>query len=198
MIDLDRVQYEPGTGLVPVVAQDADTGTVLMVGYANREALERTQRDGVLWFHSRSRGRLWMKGETSGNTMRVVGLALDCDGDALVALVQPAGPICHTGARACFDAAPLLVELADTLRTRGETPAADSYTGRLLADANLRIKKIGEEAAELVAAVVDGDPAAVRTEAADLLYHTLVAALGAGVQPEELLAELRARRRSLP
>lgn len=194
MIDIDRVDFERGGGLVPVVAQHADTGEVLMLGYADREALERSARDGVLWFFSRSRGRLWRKGETSGNELRVVALDADCDGDAVLARVIPAGPTCHTGARSCFAAPPLLVELADALRERADERPEDSYTARLLADPNLRLKKLGEEAVELALALASGDRRASRAEAADVLYHVLVAALAEGIQPGEILAELRERR----
>ncbi|MEN8376541.1 MAG: bifunctional phosphoribosyl-AMP cyclohydrolase/phosphoribosyl-ATP diphosphatase HisIE [Gemmatimonadota bacterium] len=192
--DLDALNFAKGGGLVPLIAQDADSGEVLMLGYANREALERTLAEGRVWFHSRSRDRLWMKGETSGNELRLVAAHADCDGDAVLALVRPAGAACHTGARSCFGGTPVLLGLADTLRARARDLPEGSYTTRLLADANLRLKKLGEEAAELVAALALGDAESVRSEAADLLYHVLVAGLAGGVQPEELLAELRARR----
>ena len=194
MIDIDRIDFQKGGGLVPVVAQHADTGEVLMLAYADREALERSSRDGVLWLYSRSRDGLWKKGETSGNEMRVVSLVADCDADAVLASVIPSGPACHTGARACFPAAPLFVELADALRERADTRPDGSHTARLLADRNLRLKKLGEEAVELALALAAGDRDAARAEAADLLYHVLVAALGEGVQPEDVLAELRERR----
>lgn len=194
MIDLDRIDFERGGGLVPVIAQHADTGEVLMLAYADREALERSARDGVLWFFSRSRGRLWKKGETSGNELRVVSLHPDCDADAVLARVLPTGPACHTGARSCFPAAPALVELADALRERADERPENSYTARLLGDPNLRLKKLGEEAVELAIALATGDGEAARAEAADLLYHAFVAALAEGIQPEEILAELRKRR----
>ncbi|HUG02644.1 MAG TPA: bifunctional phosphoribosyl-AMP cyclohydrolase/phosphoribosyl-ATP diphosphatase HisIE [Longimicrobiales bacterium] len=194
MIDLERLDFAKGAGLVPVVAQHADTGEVLLLAYANREALERSERDGALWFYSRSRARLWRKGETSGNELRVVSLHADCDADAVLALVRPSGPACHTGARSCFGAPPLLVELADALRARTESLPGGSYTARLLTDANLRLKKLGEEAVELATALARDDAEAARAEAADLFYHLLVAALAAGIHPEDILAELRRRR----
>ncbi|HSH46538.1 MAG TPA: bifunctional phosphoribosyl-AMP cyclohydrolase/phosphoribosyl-ATP diphosphatase HisIE [Longimicrobiales bacterium] len=197
--DPASVRYDAATGLAPVIAQDARTGEVLMLGYATAEALERSLESGQLTFHSRSRDRLWTKGETSGNTLAVVSLHADCDSDAVLARVVPAGPACHTGDRSCFSAPPTLPALADTLRQRQATmerPAAEhgSYTARLLSDRNLRLKKLGEEAVELATACADGDTDRVREEAADLVYHALVACMGAGVEPESVLEVLEARR----
>jgi phosphoribosyl-AMP cyclohydrolase / phosphoribosyl-ATP pyrophosphohydrolase len=194
--DLDRLDFAKSGDLLPVVAQQATTGTVLMVGFADREALERTLRDGELWLYSRSRRRLWRKGETSGNVLRVVSLHADCDADAVLALVNPAGPACHTGARSCFDAAPTLAALADVIVERSTAGDETSYTRRLLADANLRLKKLGEEAVELALACAAHDAERVAAEGADLLYHLLVACQAAGVTLERLLAALEARRRA--
>ena len=181
---------------MPLVAQDARTGEVLMLGFADRDALARTLADGELWFRSRSKGRPWRKGETSGNVLRVVSLHADCDADAVLALVVPAGPACHTGARSCFGAAPALVALADVLAERAAAPASpDSHTQRLLGDANLRLKKLGEEAVELALACARGERDRVAEEAADLLYHALVACRAAGVGVEEVLEALERRRR---
>jgi phosphoribosyl-ATP pyrophosphohydrolase/phosphoribosyl-AMP cyclohydrolase len=205
--DLDRVDFTKGGGLLQVVAQHALTGEVLMLGFADREALASTQRDGELWFHSRSRGRQWKKGETSGNVLRVVSLHADCDADAVLACVLPAGPTCHTGAASCFGAPPTLPALAATIAARAAAresarpdppePAAGerraSYTERLLGDRNLRLKKLGEEAVELALACGAGDRAAVAEEAADLLYHLLVAAAAAGVTLNDVLAVLDSR-----
>jgi phosphoribosyl-ATP pyrophosphohydrolase/phosphoribosyl-AMP cyclohydrolase len=205
--DLDSVDFAKGGGLVPVVAQHAHTGEVLMLAYADREALESTLRDGELWLRSRSRNAAWRKGETSGNTLRVISLHADCDADAVLARVVPAGPTCHTGAVSCFAAPPTLAALAETLATRraalaaaeglataGEAGTGPSYTQRLLADPNLRLKKLGEEAVELALACSAGDDERVTGEAADLLYHLLVAAAGAGVPAATVLAELERRR----
>ncbi|HSM36047.1 MAG TPA: bifunctional phosphoribosyl-AMP cyclohydrolase/phosphoribosyl-ATP diphosphatase HisIE [Longimicrobiales bacterium] len=194
MIDLDAIDFGGGDALVPVVAQHADTGEVLMLAYANREALDRTVSDGVLWFFSRSRRALWKKGETSGNELSVVSLRSDCDGDAVLARVLPAGPACHTGARSCFGAPPLLLELADVIRDRIDDPAPGSYTSTLVGDGNLRLKKLGEEVVEVAVALARGDRSGAAAEAADLLFHALVALMAAGVEPEIVLAELRARR----
>lgn len=189
---LDAVVFDDH-GLVPVVAQHASTGEVLMVAYASREALERTLESGTMWYYSRSRGALWHKGETSGNTQTLVQLSSDCDGDALLARVQPAGPACHTGSRNCFGTAPTLGLLADLIEQRARDLPENSYTTRLLEDANLRLKKLGEEATELALACHSGNAAQVAEESADLLYHVLVANAAAGVSLQQMLNELERR-----
>jgi phosphoribosyl-AMP cyclohydrolase / phosphoribosyl-ATP pyrophosphohydrolase len=202
--DLDRLDFAKGGGLLPLIAQEAHGGEVLMLGFADRAALTASLRDGELSFLSRRRRRLWRKGETSGHTLRLLSLHADCDGDAVLARVEPRGPTCHTGARSCFAAPPLLVALADVVAARAtetaaaasEAPAAapSSYTRRLLADPNLRLKKLGEESTELALACAAGDPARVAEEAADLLYHLLVAASAAGAPLSAVLAALGRRR----
>lgn len=188
-LDLGALNFAKGNGLVTVVVQDDATDGVLMVAHADREALERTLTTGEMHFYSRTRGP-WHKGATSGNTQRVVSIVPDCDGDALLARVRPAGPACHTGATSCFGAAEKehdgLHALDAVIAERAAAPSSandTSYTRRLLADRNLRLKKLGEEAAELVLACADEDRGRGVEEAADLLYHTLVAlrALGAGL-----------------
>ncbi len=196
-LDLDRLDFAKGSGLVTVVAQDSTTGSVLMVAHANREALERTLSTGEMHYTSRSRGgEMWHKGATSGNRQRVVSLAADCDGDAVLARVVPLGPACHSGAISCFGdtalAADVVAVLDATVASRAATPtrsadpsvnagaASPSYTRRLLADRNLRLKKLGEEAAELVVACADAAPERAASEAADLVYHVVVALRGAG------------------
>ena len=198
-LDLDAVRFDKDAGTVIVVAQDAVTGRVLMVANADREALERTIDTGEMHYRSRSRG-LWRKGATSGNVQRVVSLALDCDGDSVLARVVAGGPACHTGAVSCFDdsiAPNVWSALAATIALRhtaareksGADPESSlpkeesksrSYTRELLADRNLRLKKIGEESAELVTACADGDAARCEQEAADLIYHVAVALEAAG------------------
>jgi phosphoribosyl-ATP pyrophosphohydrolase/phosphoribosyl-AMP cyclohydrolase len=170
-----------------------------MLGFADRGALEATLETGEVHFFSRRRNALWRKGETSGNRLKLVSLHVDCDRDAALALVLPAGPTCHTGADSCFAAPPLLVELAGVIeqraaRANGQADAG-SYTARLLEDRNLRLKKLTEEAGELAVACADGDPLRVAEEAADLLYHALVACRAAGVRLDDILATLRERRR---
>ena len=190
---LNDLDFARGNGLIPVVAQHVVTGEVLMLAYADRAAFERTLEQRVLWLYSRSRSELWQKGATSGNIMHVVSLHADCDGDAVIALVEPAGPACHTGARTCFGAAPTLVALADTITARASGQADGSYTRALLDNANLRAKKLGEEAVELALACTAGDAAAVAEEGADLLYHALVACFGAGATLEDVVGVLERR-----
>lgn len=199
MLDLNSLDFAKGGGLVTVVTQDAITGTVLMVAHADREAIEATMSSGEMHYRSRTRGA-WHKGATSGNVQQVVSLSADCDGDTVLARVRPAGPACHTGAVSCFgDEALRSSALASLDRTIAERAAdgtnSGSYTRRLLDDRNLRLKKIGEEAAELVTACADGDLDRAREEAADLVYHALVALHAAGGSLLDLQRELAARRR---
>jgi phosphoribosyl-ATP pyrophosphohydrolase/phosphoribosyl-AMP cyclohydrolase len=192
---LAALDFEKAGGLVPVVAQHARTGEVLMLAFADRTALERTLRDGTLWLFSRSRAAHWLKGETSGNTQRLVSLHADCDRDTVLALVEPAGPACHTGAWSCFDAPPVLPSLATVIADRIATGDHASYTRRLLDDENLRLKKLGEEAVELALACAARDRRMAAREAADLIYHTLVACAAVGATLDDVLAVLADRRR---
>lgn len=201
MLNLDSL--EPGR-LVAVVTQDARTGVVLMQAWADREALERTIAAGEMHYHSRTRG-LWHKGATSGNTQRVVSLAWDCDRDTVLARVVPAGPACHTGETSCFGdvalGADALARLDRTIAGRAAALAAGEgtgYTGRLLADRNLRLKKLGEEAAELVLACADSDRERAVSEAADLVYHALVALRACGAGLDDVRAELARRAEEPP
>ncbi len=200
MIDLDALDFTKGGGLITVVAQDAASGAVLMVAAADREALERTIACGEMHYRSRSRGA-WHKGSTSGNVQRVVSLSADCDGDAVLARVEPAGPACHTGSVSCFggggagDHGDALDQLDATIAARAVAGAAAGrgLTQRLLADRNLRLKKIGEEASELVTACADGDAARATEECADLLYHALVALRAVGGSLADVRAVLARR-----
>jgi phosphoribosyl-AMP cyclohydrolase / phosphoribosyl-ATP pyrophosphohydrolase len=201
--DLDGLDFDKGAGLVPVVVQDAATGTTLMLGYATREALEATLRSGQMHFWSRSRAALWCKGETSGNTLALRALHADCDGDSILALVDPSGPTCHTGEASCFgaDATPrspepgaILARLAETLDARAAARPDGSYTARLLEDTNLRLKKLGEEGAELVAALATHERDSAIEEAADLFYHMLVALRAENITLADLTAELERRQ----
>ncbi|HSJ10149.1 MAG TPA: bifunctional phosphoribosyl-AMP cyclohydrolase/phosphoribosyl-ATP diphosphatase HisIE [Longimicrobiales bacterium] len=193
-MNIDAIDFAKGDGLVPVVVQHAHTGEVLMLAFANRDALERTLATGEMWYWSRSRGELWHKGATSGNTQRLVALHADCDGDSVIARVLPTGPSCHTGDWSCFGAPPTLADLDAAIVARAAAPDTGSYTRRLLGDANLRLKKLGEEAVELALACERGDAERVAEEAADLLYHALVACRAAGVSAADVLATLAARR----
>ena len=182
-------------GLIPVVAQDERTGEVLMVAWSDREALERSLASGLLHFWSRRRRALWLKGAGSGNVLRLSSLHADCDLDTVLALVRPVGPACHRGTRSCFAGAGALpTALADLIAARSDAAPEGSYTARLLADANLAGKKLGEEAVELAVACAQGDATRVREEAADLLFHLLVAAYAAGVPLSSILEALAMRR----
>jgi phosphoribosyl-ATP pyrophosphohydrolase/phosphoribosyl-AMP cyclohydrolase len=175
--DLDVLDFAKGGGLVTVVTQDASTGAVLMVAFADRAALEQTIATGEMHYHSRRRG-LWHKGSTSGNVQVVESLSADCDGDAVLARVRSVGPACHTGAAA-----------------RAARPSVrPSYTRRLLDDRNLRLKKLGEESTELAVALADGDAQRAVDEAADLVYHVLTAlrALDVGIDEVRAVLERRA------
>lgn len=203
MIDVETIDFAKGGGLVTVVAQDHVTGEVLMVAHADREALERTVATGEMHYRSRTRG-LWHKGGTSGNVQRVVALTVDCDADAVLARVRPAGPACHTGARTCFTVVGARAGGADALgvldatiaaRASGPTSTGTGYTQKLLGDRNLRLKKIGEEASEFVTACADGDAARATEEAADLIYHTLVALRAVGGSLDAVRAVLDGRAR---
>lgn len=183
-LDIDSLDFTKSDGLVTVVTQDATSGAVLMVAHADREAVAKTIETGEMHYRSRSRG-LWRKGATSGNVQRVVSLLADCDSDSVLARVTVAGPACHTGAMSCFGdeslAADAFSRLGAVIEERAKTldeagsESKPSYTQRLLKDRNLRLKKIGEEAAELVAACADADRDRAVEEAADLIYHVFVA-----------------------
>jgi len=198
--DLDTLAFDGGSsgnGLLPVVVQDHASGEVLMLAFANRQALEKTLESGQMHFWSRRRNELWKKGETSGNTLALVSLHADCDSDSVLARVIPAGPTCHTNERTCFGdgasaAVAALGRLDRTLASRAQERPAGSYTVRLLDDRNLRLKKLGEETAELVAALATREDKAA-DEGADLLYHLLVALRAEGITAGDLLAALEKR-----
>lgn len=199
MIDPNTLDFTKGGGLVTVVAQDARSGAVLMVAFADREAIERSVAQGELHLTSRTRGA-WHKGATSGNVLRVRSLTADCDGDTVLAMVEPAGPACHTGARTCFGdlaRSDALGALDATIAARmsADAPSGSGYTQKLLGDRNLRLKKIGEEASELVTACADGDAARATEECADLIYHALVALRAAGGSLDGVREVLAARVR---
>jgi phosphoribosyl-AMP cyclohydrolase / phosphoribosyl-ATP pyrophosphohydrolase len=188
-------------GLVPCVVQDARTGEVLTLAYMNREALERTHASGETWFWSRSREELWHKGETSGNVQRVRELRWDCDADAILALVEPAGPACHTGERTCFHNGELepvpgeaLAALERTIEQRREERPEGSYTAELLADPGRLGEKVREEAGEVARAAAEEGDERVAAEAADVLYHLGVLLASRGLGFADAFAELNGRR----
>ena len=198
--DVAALDFEKGSGLLTVVTQHAHSGAVLMVAFADREAVERTVASGEMHYRSRMRGA-WHKGATSGNVQRVVSLHADCDGDALLALVEPAGPACHTGAVTCFGGAlgapDAFQELNDVVAERAADErgaASSSNTRRLLEDRNLRLKKLGEECGELIVACADGDRGRAAEEGADLVYHMVVALRALGVGLCDVAAVLAARQ----
>ena len=199
-------------GLVACVMQDASTGEVLTLAYMNADALERTRATGAMHFWSRSRGELWRKGETSGNAMRLRALRCDCDADALLALVEPAGPACHTGERTCFHNGDLTPQPSEALpaleRTIAQRQAAtasgeaaatgdvgSSYTAQLLTDPPLIGAKVREEAEEVARAAAQESDQRVAEEAADVLYHLTVLLGARGLVLDDALAVLNARRR---
>src|SRR5881397_1693586 len=190
-------------GLVPVVVQDWRTGEVLTLAWANAEAVARTRDTGELHLWSRSRDELWHKGATSGNTQRVRALRLDCDGDAVLALVEPAGPACHTGERTCFHNGELeppapheaLPALERTVASRRDERPEGSYTAELLADPARIGDKVREEADEVARAAADESDERVGEEAADVLYHLTVLLAARGLSLADALEELNGRRR---
>ncbi len=190
-------------GLVPCVVQDWATGEVLTLAYMNAAALERTRATGELHLWSRSRGELWHKGATSGNTQALRALRLDCDGDAVLALVEPAGPACHTGERSCFHRGELgppaphetLPLLERTLTARASERPAGSYTVELLEDPPRIGEKVMEEAEEVARAAREESDERVDEEAADVLYHLLVLLHSRGRRLADVERALDARRR---
>jgi phosphoribosyl-ATP pyrophosphohydrolase/phosphoribosyl-AMP cyclohydrolase len=214
--EIEDVRYDE-RGLVPVVVQDALTGETLTLAYMNAESLARTLAEGETWFWSRSRGELWHKGATSGNTQRVLEVRLDCDGDALVVLVEPAGPACHTGARTCFHrelqvrasqvSGPIdevegerdnlgatLERLYALIQNRREERPEGSYTTYLFNEGLDKIlKKVGEESAETIIAAKNEDARPLINEASDLIYHLVVLMVERGITLEDVRAELASR-----
>ena len=199
-VDL-QVEFDE-QGLVPCVVQDARTGEVLTLAYMNEESLARTRETGEVWFWSRSREELWHKGETSGNVMRLRELRFDCDLDAVLALVDPTGPACHTGERTCFhkgDLEPVpeeaLPALERVIEQRKQNPPQGSYTAQLLADPPRIGTKIREEAEEVARAAREEDDSRVAEEAADVLYHLTVLLASRGLSLGDAFEELNGRRR---
>lgn len=202
-LDPDALDWVKGDGLVPAIVQDSKDGTVLMLAYMNREALDATLATGRVTFWSRSKGRLWTKGETSSNFLELRSIAADCDGDALLIQAEPQGPTCHLGTRTCWGAdapqAPsarfaFLGTLQQVIAERIERRPEGSYTAKLLAEGTRRIaQKVGEEGLELALAAVAQSDAEVVGEAADLLYHTLLLLQVKNLSLETVIIELESR-----
>ncbi len=201
---LDELDWTKSGGLLPAVVQDATSGAVLMLGYMNREALTQTLSTGRAVFYSRTRQRLWLKGETSGNYLNVVGIHADCDRDSLLVLATPTGPVCHEGTPTCFTqpataAEPLafFAELEAIIGRRiAQNPqdTATSYTARLLAEGPARIaQKIGEEGVEVALAAVGSDDARIVSETADLAYHLLLLLKSRNLSLGQVAQELKSR-----
>lgn len=189
-------------GLVPAIIQDNNTSKVLMLGYMNAESLEQTQKSGKVTFYSRSKQRLWVKGETSSNFLNVVSIAEDCDQDTLLIKVDPVGPVCHTGFDTCFNEknqGDFIAELEKLIQHRKQHPKQGSYTNELLNKGiNKVAQKVGEEAVELVIEAKDNNKELFLGEAADLMYHYLVLLVAKGYALEEVLDVLRIRMGKKP
>jgi phosphoribosyl-ATP pyrophosphohydrolase/phosphoribosyl-AMP cyclohydrolase len=197
---IDKLNFAKLNGLVPAIIQDTTTNQVLMVGFMNRDAVEKTIKEQKVTFWSRTKGRLWQKGETSGNTLAVSSMQVDCDGDALLVRAIPAGPVCHTGSFTCFGedkssgADAVLEGLEEIIRERRQHMLSESYTARLFEKGTSRIaQKVGEEAVEAVVAALQKDPAALKEEAADLLYHLLVLLQDQGLKLSDVTDVLKRR-----
>ncbi len=189
-------------GLMPAIIQDAKTDKVLMLGYMNQEALEKTEKDGIVTFFSRSKQRLWTKGETSNNFLHVVEIMKDCDEDTLLIKVNPDGPTCHTGADTCWNEtnnpgqAGWLNHLKAVIRDRKNNPSEKSYTASLFEKGTNKIaQKVGEEAVELVIEAMDSNDDLFKGEAADLLFHYLVLLEQRGIDFDEIIDVLRERHK---
>ena len=200
-----NLDFDKAGGLVPAVIQDNTTGQVLMLGYMNEEALEKTKQEGLVTFFSRSKNRLWTKGETSGNTLQVVSIAQDCDSDSLLIKVNPKGPTCHTGTTSCFGeesisnrvkAIQFIAQLEEVIQQRKTNPAEGSYTNFLFdKGVNKIAQKVGEEAVETVIDAVAGKLDTMKGEAADLLYHLLVLFAATDMELKDVVAVLEERHK---
>jgi phosphoribosyl-AMP cyclohydrolase / phosphoribosyl-ATP pyrophosphohydrolase len=188
-------------GLVPAIVQDAVSQKVLMLGYMNAEALQQTRQEGRVTFWSRSKGRLWTKGESSGNFLEVESISLDCDADTLLIKARPIGPVCHTGADTCFketnrSRTGFIDQLRRIIKDRKENPSQKSYTASLFASGiNKVAQKVGEEAIELVIEAKDDNKELFLGEAADLLFHYLILLEAKGIELDEVVGVLEARHR---
>jgi phosphoribosyl-ATP pyrophosphohydrolase/phosphoribosyl-AMP cyclohydrolase len=205
--DLSRLDFATGGGLLPAIIQDADTGAVLMLGYMNAAALAATQARGRVVFYSRSRQRLWEKGETSGHTLNVEAIRTDCDADTLLITARPLGPTCHEGTVTCFGDAALtaasrlgfLAQLAGIIEQRIIESPDNSYTAKLFASGPQRMaQKVGEEGVEVALAAIGESDEKLVSESADLLFHLMVLLRGKNLQLEDVVRELAARHAARP
>ena len=196
-----KLDFEKMGGLVPAIIQDANTNKVLMLGFMNEEAYEKTKETGKVTFFSRTRNCLWMKGETSGNTLQVVSMATDCDNDTLLIKAIPAGPVCHTGADTCFnerneEPVMFLKFLQNFIERRRQEMPEGSYTTTLFQKGvNRMAQKVGEEAVETVIEATNGTDDRLIYEAADMIYHLIVLLTSKGLSIEDLARELKSRHK---
>ena len=198
-----NINFKKMEGLIPVVVQDSITGKVLMLGYMNEAALAQTEASGRVTFFSRSKNRLWTKGETSGNFLELVSIQEDCDGDAILIKAKPLGPVCHTGADTCFDEVnhssqtAFIDQLRGIIKERKDNPSSASYTSSLFAKGiNKLAQKVGEEAVELVIEAKDDNKELFLGEAADLLFHYLVLLEAKGYELDEVVEVLKHRHKT--
>lgn len=203
LVEMMNIDFKKMEGLIPAVVQDALSGKVLMLGYMNEEALAKTQDSGRVTFFSRSKNRLWTKGETSGNFLELVSIQEDCDGDAILIKAKPLGPVCHTGADTCFDEVnhssqtAFIDQLRGIIKERKENPSSASYTSSLFAKGiNKLAQKVGEEAVELVIEAKDDNKELFLGEAADLLFHYLVLLEAKGYELDEVVEVLKQRHKA--
>lgn len=196
-----KIDFNKQDGLVPAIIQDAQTGKVLMLGYMNKEAFDKTQSSGKVTFYSRSKQRLWTKGEESGNFLNVVSIAVDCDNDTLLVKANPIGPTCHTGTDTCWnekneDDIYFLKHLQDFIDKRFKEQPEGSYTTSLFkSGVNRMAQKVGEEAVETVLEAVNGTDEGFLSEASDMLYHLIVLLTSKGYRIEDLAKELKKRHK---
>lgn len=204
LTNLDQLDFSKGDGLLPVIAQHARSGKVLMQGFANKEALQKSLETGDVTFFSRSKNRLWTKGESSGHTLKLQSMAADCDNDSILALVLPIGPTCHVGTESCWHAADanqpdlaFLDQLEQVIHSRYGADPSSSYTASLFAKGVKRIaQKVGEEGVETALAATVGDREELKNEAADLIYHLLVLLKSQDLALHDVLEVLRQRHQA--
>jgi phosphoribosyl-AMP cyclohydrolase / phosphoribosyl-ATP pyrophosphohydrolase len=196
---MNQPDFKKGNGLVPAIIQDYETMQVLMLGFMNQEALEKTLKEGKVTFFSRSKNRLWTKGETSGNYLYIKEIINDCDNDALLVKVKPAGPVCHTGSVSCFNEYPskgFLYKLEQIVNQRIDSNIEGSYTNRIFKQGiNKAAQKVGEETVELIIEAKDDNLTLFKNEAADLLYHLLILFKAKGVTLSDIEAVLKERHK---
>ncbi len=196
------IDFAKANGLVPAIIQDATTNKVLMLGFMNEEAFQKTQNEKRVTFFSRTKNRLWTKGEESGNYLNVVSIQIDCDNDTLLIKVNPVGAVCHTGADTCWNEKNdkgnlgFLIELEQTIESRKNSPSQSSYTSKLFAEGiNKVAQKVGEEAIEMVIESKDDDNDLFLNESADLLFHYLILLQAKGFKLQDVIAKLEARKK---